>query len=60
MTVVKANQAAIQANKQLIKGREFSSAPSVDNIDESALVRKIDRRLMPILFLIYVAAFLDR
>ncbi|TVY20111.1 MFS transporter prlL [Lachnellula arida] len=29
-------------------------------IDEKALVRKIDRRLIPILFIIYVAAFLDR
>ena len=29
------------------------------SIDEKALVRKIDRRLIPILFIIYVAAFLN-
>ncbi|CAG8959199.1 hypothetical protein HYFRA_00012556 [Hymenoscyphus fraxineus] len=29
-------------------------------IDEKALVRKIDFRLLPMLFIIYVAAFLDR
>lgn len=29
-------------------------------IDEKKLVRKIDLRVMPMLFIIYVAAFLDR
>ncbi|KAM3070467.1 High-affinity nicotinic acid transporter [Clarireedia jacksonii] len=29
-------------------------------IDEQALIRKIDLRLLPILFVIYVVAFLDR
>jgi hypothetical protein len=29
-------------------------------IDEAALQRKIDFRVLPMLFLIYVAAFLDR
>jgi hypothetical protein len=29
-------------------------------IDEKALVRKIDMRVIPMLFFIYVAAFLDR
>ncbi|KAF2192979.1 putative allantoate permease [Zopfia rhizophila CBS 207.26] len=39
---------------------DSSSVPSFINIDESALVRKIDFRLIPILFLIYITAFLDR
>jgi hypothetical protein len=30
------------------------------SIDEKKLMRKIDFRLLPILFIIYVAAFLDR
>ena len=30
------------------------------NIDEKALLRKIDIRVIPILFLVYLAAFLDR
>ena len=30
------------------------------SIDEKALLRKIDFRVIPILFIIYVAAFLDR
>ncbi|KAL8801757.1 MAG: hypothetical protein Q9182_004229 [Xanthomendoza sp. 2 TL-2023] len=30
------------------------------NIDEKALLRKIDFRVIPVLFIIYVAAFLDR
>jgi hypothetical protein len=29
-------------------------------IDEAKLLRKIDLRVMPMLFLIYLAAFLDR
>ena len=29
-------------------------------IDEKALVRRIDYRLLPVLFIIYLAAFLDR
>lgn len=41
-----------------------SEAPPVSvtdtDIDERVLLRKIDRRVMPMLFLIYVAAFLDR
>ena len=37
---------------------EISSAPS--DIDEKALTRKIDLRVLPTLFIIYVAAFLDR
>ncbi|PQE16702.1 Major facilitator superfamily domain general substrate transporter protein [Rutstroemia sp. NJR-2017a BBW] len=37
-----------------------SSALQMSTINEKALVRKIDRRLLPILSIIYVAAFLDR
>ena len=29
-------------------------------VNEARLVRKIDRKVLPMLFLIYVAAFLDR
>jgi hypothetical protein len=41
---------------------DSSSSPALQmsTIDEKALVRKIDRRLLPMLFIIYVAAFLDR
>lgn len=35
-------------------------AQSLPSIDEKALLRKIDFRVIPILFIIYVAAFLDR
>lgn len=38
----------------------FSSAPSFSEVNEKALIRRIDGRLIPILFLVYVAAFLDR
>ncbi|CAD6442283.1 2b21dead-2e62-4b61-a061-56f96f0f00d5 [Sclerotinia trifoliorum] len=41
-------------------GDDSSSPRALTMIDEAALVRKIDRRLLPMLFLIYVAAFLDR
>lgn len=30
------------------------------SVDEKALMRKIDNRVIPVLFIIYVAAFLDR
>jgi hypothetical protein len=30
------------------------------NVDDAALVRKIDMRVMPMLFAIYLVAFLDR
>lgn len=30
------------------------------DVDEGRLLRRIDFRVMPMLFLIYVAAFLDR
>ncbi|KAF2794509.1 putative allantoate permease [Melanomma pulvis-pyrius CBS 109.77] len=39
---------------------DSSSAPSFSEIDELGLIRKVDIRLLPILFLIYVTAFLDR
>jgi hypothetical protein len=32
----------------------------IGQIDEAKLLRKIDLRVLPMLFLIYVAAFLDR
>ncbi|MCJ1268728.1 hypothetical protein MMC22_008616 [Lobaria immixta] len=37
-----------------------TAAQSFPSIDEKALLRKIDFRVIPILFIIYVAAFLDR
>jgi hypothetical protein len=40
---------------------EVSSVSTTEvDIDESRLVRRIDFRVMPMLFLIYIAAFLDR
>jgi len=36
------------------------SVQSVSSMEEKALVKKIDARLIPMLFLIYLAAFLDR
>ncbi|KAF2463074.1 MFS general substrate transporter [Lindgomyces ingoldianus] len=36
------------------------SSASFRGIDEAALVRKIDLRLLPVLFIVYLAAFLDR
>ncbi|QSZ32876.1 hypothetical protein DSL72_002457 [Monilinia vaccinii-corymbosi] len=38
----------------------LSSPARMNTIDEKALVRKIDGRLLPMLFIIYVGAFLDR
>lgn len=35
-------------------------AQTFPSIDEKALLRKIDFRVIPVLFIIYVAAFLDR
>ena len=40
--------------------RASMPAQSFPSIDEKALLRKIDFRVIPILFIIYVASFLDR
>lgn len=37
-----------------------TATPNFSDIDEPKLMRKIDSKLLPILFVIYVAAFLDR
>ena len=37
-----------------------SPAPSPTPVDEKALIRKMDLKILPMLFLVYVAAFLDR
>jgi hypothetical protein len=53
----------VVAMSQLESGSEASSSSSpspTPPIDEKALVRKIDMRVIPMLFIIYVAAFLDR
>ena len=39
---------------------EVLPVQSLSLIDEKALVRRIDYRLLPILFIVYMAAFLDR
>lgn len=39
---------------------EAAAVQVPSTINERALVRKIDLRLLPVLFVIYVAAFLDR
>lgn len=38
----------------------FTSVKCPPSVNEKALIRKIDFRVVPILFLLYVAAFLDR
>lgn len=44
-----------------VSGNEKSSSDSYDSyVDEKKLIRKIDLKVLPMLFLIYVAAFLDR
>lgn len=40
-------------------GQEDGSVPP-SNVDDAALVRKIDMRVLPMLFAIYLVAFLDR
>ena len=40
--------------------RAISPTECPASVDDKALVRKIDRRVLPMLFVIYVAAFLDR
>ena len=37
-----------------------SSEKSPSSVNEKKLMRKIDLKVLPMLFLIYVAAFLDR
>jgi hypothetical protein len=39
---------------------EAAAVQAPSTINEKALVRKIDLRLLPVLFVIYLAAFLDR
>jgi hypothetical protein len=39
---------------------EAAAIQAPSTINEKALVRKIDLRLLPVLFVIYLAAFLDR
>ncbi|ESZ94476.1 putative allantoate permease [Sclerotinia borealis F-4128] len=43
-----------------LSDNSMSSPAQNSTIDEKALIRKINRRLLPMLFIIYVAAFLDR
>ncbi|KAF1993459.1 putative allantoate permease [Amniculicola lignicola CBS 123094] len=47
-------------NAHLLKDLDVVSTPSFRDINEKALMRKVDRKLLPILFLVYVTAFLDR
>ncbi len=39
---------------------ENAAIQTPSTINEKALIRKIDLRLLPVLFVIYLAAFLDR
>lgn len=43
-------------------GLEKATSPALSppSIDERALIRRVDRKVLPMLLLIYVAAFLDR
>ena len=47
--------------EKLNEGEKLPSTPRCPpSINEKALVRKIDFKILPMLFLVYVAAFLDR
>ena len=41
-------------------GKDSFSAQRPPSINEKVLVRKMDFKILPILFIVYVAAFLDR
>ena len=45
-----------------LNGTEKANLPTEysSSIDEKALVRKMDFKILPMLFIVYVAAFLDR
>lgn len=47
-------------DKIIDSGSAPVAAEPLSAVDEAKLLRKIDMRVLPILFLIYVAAFLDR
>lgn len=50
---------ADQANS-LSSEEKQPSSQSLSLMEEKALLSKIDRRVIPMLFMIYLAAFLDR
>ena len=51
----------VQASENISSMQDSMDMPSAPSgINERALTRKIDLRVLPTLFIIYVAAFLDR
>ncbi len=51
----------LQVSENISDMQDSMDMPSVSSgINEKALTRKIDLRVLPTLFIIYVAAFLDR
>jgi hypothetical protein len=50
-----------RSSSSVEKGSVAADAVGVpSSIDERALIRRIDARVLPMLFVVYVAAFLDR
>ena len=50
----------VQVSENLSDMQDSMDMPTPSGINEKALTRKIDLRVLPMLFIIYVAAFLDR
>ena len=51
---------ASDSHESTSNGSASNSVQCPSSIEEKALIKKIDVRVIPILFLIYLAAFLDR
>lgn len=51
---------ALESSPTSMKEAMLDQTMIETKVDEKKLVRRIDLRVMPMLFLIYVAAFLDR
>lgn len=45
---------------ELSEAEKIDSSRCPPSIDEKALIRKLDFKILPILFVVYIAAFLDR
>ena len=55
------HEAELGSSEKELSGSEKGSYEAERlNVDEKKLIRKVDLKVLPILFLIYIAAFLDR
>jgi hypothetical protein len=50
----------VTTDVELMELKMLPASVAESPIDEGRLLRRIDLRVMPMLFLIYIAAFLDR